>query len=88
LQKRARFGFEYIGLLDPSWFSAEHIKKNETLLQVSCVLTGAEIVPYVPSLYPAKNPPKQVGVSSHMLLLSTSDILCFDLVVTSLEILL
>jgi hypothetical protein len=28
------------------------------------MIMGAETVPYVPSLYSAKNPPKQVGVSS------------------------
>jgi hypothetical protein len=49
---------------------------------------GAETVPYTPSLYLAKNPPRQVGVSSHKLLSSTSDILCSDLVLTDFDILL
>jgi hypothetical protein len=88
LQKRALFGFEYLGVSDPSQFSVEHIEKNETLLRVSRARMGAEIVPYVPSLYSVKNPPKQIGVSSRMLLSSTSGILCSDLVLTDLEILL
>jgi hypothetical protein len=58
LQKRTRFGFVYLGLSDPSRFSAERIEKDEAVLQVSQVLMGAETVSYVPSLYSAKNPPK------------------------------
>jgi hypothetical protein len=48
LQKRLRFGFEYLGLLDPSQFFTERIEKNEAVLRVSRVLMGAETVPYVP----------------------------------------
>jgi hypothetical protein len=58
LRKRTRFGFEYLGISDPSRFSIERIEKGEALLRVSRVLTGAETVPYVPSPYAAKNPPK------------------------------
>jgi hypothetical protein len=32
LQKRTRFGFEYLGILDLSQFSVERIKKGEALL--------------------------------------------------------
>jgi hypothetical protein len=75
LQKRTCFGFEYLGISDPSRFSTERNEKGDALLRVSRVLMGAETVPYVPSLYLAKNPPKQVGVSSHIILSSTSAIL-------------
>jgi hypothetical protein len=47
---------------------------------------SAETVLYVPCSYSAKNLPKQVGVSSGILLSSTSDILCFSMI--DLEILL
>jgi hypothetical protein len=75
LQKRTRFSFEYLGVLDPSRFSTKHIEKGEALLRVSRVLIGDETFPHVPSLYSSKNPPKQVGVSSRIFMLSTSDIL-------------
>jgi hypothetical protein len=75
LQKRACFGFKLLGVSDPSPFSAERIKKGEALLRVSRVLMGDETVPYMRSLYSAKNPPEQVGVSGRIVLLSTSDIL-------------
>jgi hypothetical protein len=68
-------GFEYHGLSDPSRFSAEHIEKCEAVLRVSRVLMGSKTVPYVRSLYSAKNPPKQVGVSIRIILSSTPDIL-------------
>jgi hypothetical protein len=58
LQKCTHFCFEYLGTLDPSRFSAERIEKGEALLRVSRVLMGTETVPYVPSLYSAKNHPK------------------------------
>jgi hypothetical protein len=44
LQKRTRFGFEYLGVSDPSRFSTERIEKGEALLQVGRVLMGAETV--------------------------------------------
>jgi hypothetical protein len=55
LQKQSRFGFEYVGVLDPSCFSA--------------VLMGAETVPYVPKMYSVKEPPKHVWISIHILVL-------------------
>jgi hypothetical protein len=74
-QKCTSFGIEYLGVSDPSQFSVERIEKGEALLRVSRVLIGAETIPYVLSLYSAKNFPKQVGVSSRIILSSTSDIL-------------
>jgi hypothetical protein len=44
LQKRTRFGFEYLGVSDPSRFSTERIEKGEALLRVGRVLMGAETV--------------------------------------------
>jgi hypothetical protein len=74
LQNFTRFGCEYLGILDPSQFSAVGIGNDEALLWVSRILMGTEIVPYVAKLYSAKYPPKQVGVSSRILLSSTSDV--------------
>jgi hypothetical protein len=53
---RMRIGFDYPSLSDPSLFSTECIEKNEAVLRVSQVLMCVETVPYVPSLYSAKNP--------------------------------
>jgi hypothetical protein len=58
LQQCTRLCFEYLGISDPSRFSVERIEKGEVLLRVSRVLMSAEAIPYVPSLYSAKNPPK------------------------------
>jgi hypothetical protein len=62
LQKWARFGFDYLGILDPSRFSAEPIQQLDVIVRVSRVLMGAEIVPYVPKMYSAKDPPKHVSI--------------------------
>jgi hypothetical protein len=50
------------------------------------VLMGAETVSYVLSLYSAKNPPKPVGVSSLIILSSTSGVLYCNFVLTYPEI--
>ncbi|RLM99027.1 hypothetical protein C2845_PM06G33700 [Panicum miliaceum] len=59
LQKRAKFGFEYLGVSDPSRFVAEPIQKSDAIRKVSRVLMGAETIPYIPKIYSAKEPPKQ-----------------------------
>jgi hypothetical protein len=58
LQKWARFGFDYLGFLDPSRFFAEPIQRSDAVVRASRVLMGAKIVPYVPKMYSAKDPPK------------------------------
>jgi hypothetical protein len=35
LQKRSRFGFKHLGVLDPSRFSADPIQKSDAILRVS-----------------------------------------------------
>ncbi|RLM54317.1 transposon protein, putative, unclassified [Panicum miliaceum] len=62
LQQCTHFGFEYMGLKDPSRFSTEQIHQAEAVRRVSQVLLDAETVRYMPSkLFTIKNPPKQVG---------------------------
>jgi hypothetical protein len=58
MQKRARFCFNFLGVLDPSRFFAEPIQRDDAVVRVSRVLMGAETVPYVPKMYSAKDPPK------------------------------
>jgi hypothetical protein len=62
LQKRARFGFDYLGVLDPSWFFAEPIQRSDDIVRVSRVLMGAETVPYILKMYSTKDPPKHVSI--------------------------
>jgi hypothetical protein len=69
LQKRSRFHFEYLGVLDPSRCFADPIQKSNAILRVSQVLLGAEIVPYVSKMYSTKEPPKHVWISIRILLL-------------------
>jgi hypothetical protein len=47
LQRRTLFGFEYMGLKDPSRFSTEQIHQDEALRRVSRVLLDAETEPYM-----------------------------------------
>jgi hypothetical protein len=73
LQQRSRFGFEYMGLKDPSQFSAEQIHQAEALRRVSQVLLDVRMMPYMLSkLFTIKNPPNQVRVSSRVFLSSSS----------------
>jgi hypothetical protein len=69
LQKRSRFGFEYLGFLDPSRFSADPIQKFDAILRVSQVLMGVETGPYVLNMYSTKEPPKYVWISIRILML-------------------
>jgi hypothetical protein len=63
--KRTQFGFEYLGISDPSRFTVDRIHQNKTVRRVSRVLLDAETVPYVPKLFNALNAPRQIMVSSH-----------------------
>ncbi|RLM69952.1 putative gypsy-type retrotransposon [Panicum miliaceum] len=58
LQKRCRFGFEYLGSNDPSRLTAEVLPSQMALDHVHRVLLDANMVPYVPKLFSAANPPK------------------------------
>lgn len=60
LQKWLRFGFKYLGVLDPSRFSANPIQKSDAILRVRRVLMGVETVPYIPKMYSTKEPLKHV----------------------------
>jgi hypothetical protein len=66
LQKQARFGFDYLGVLDHSRFSVELIQQSDAVDRVSWALMGTEIVPYVSKMYSTKDPPKHVSI--HILL--------------------
>ncbi|RLN03118.1 hypothetical protein C2845_PM13G05670 [Panicum miliaceum] len=58
LQKRCRFGFEYLGSNDPSRLTAEVLPSQAALNRVQRVLLDAHTVPDVPTLFSATNPPK------------------------------
>jgi len=61
LQKRTNFSFQYLGLKDPSRFSAESL----SMMQVKRVLMDVDTVPYLPKkLFRASHSLAQVGVSS------------------------
>jgi hypothetical protein len=63
LQKRCRFGFDYLETKDPSRMSAEELLVGEPLKRVARVLMYVSAIPYVPQLFSAKNAPKQVQVN-------------------------
>ncbi|RLN27635.1 orf3 [Panicum miliaceum] len=58
LQKRCRFGFEYLESNDPSRLSAEVLPSQTALDRVRRVLLDRNPVPYVLKLFNAVNPPK------------------------------
>ena len=65
LQKRDRLGFEYLGDKDPSHLSSEPLAGGDALKTVQRVLLDVTSIPYVPKLFCANNPPKQVKISCY-----------------------
>lgn len=55
LQKRCRFGFDYMEAEDPAHMCAEELQPNEVLKRVKCMLLDVDVVPYTPQLFSAKN---------------------------------
>jgi hypothetical protein len=55
-------GFEYMGAEDPSRMCAEELTDEAALIRVKRVLLDVNIVPYVPRLFSARNPPKLVSI--------------------------
>jgi hypothetical protein len=62
IQQRHRLGFEYTGPADPSRMCAEELPDEDALQQVQRVLLDVDAVPYVPTLFSARNPPKPVSI--------------------------
>jgi hypothetical protein len=60
LQQRHTLGFEYIVAEDSSRMCAEELSDDAALTRVRQVLLDVDAVPYVPQLFSAQNPPKQV----------------------------
>jgi hypothetical protein len=73
IQQRHKLGFEYTGTEDPSHMCAEELSDEATLLRVQRVLLDANAVPYVPTLFSARNPPQPVSIR----LLSVGNNLCY-----------
>jgi hypothetical protein len=62
IQQHHRLGFEYTGPADPSRKCAEDLSDEAALRRVQRVLLDVDAVPYVPSLFSARNPPKPVSI--------------------------
>jgi hypothetical protein len=62
IQQRHRLGFEYTGPADPSCMCAEDLSDEAALQRVQRVLLDVDAVPYVPTLFSARNPPKPVSI--------------------------
>jgi hypothetical protein len=62
IQQRHRLGFEYTGPADPSRMCAEELPDGAALQRVQRVLLDVDAMPYVPTLFSARNPPKPVSV--------------------------
>jgi hypothetical protein len=74
IQQRHRLGFEYIGPADPSRMCAEESSDEAALQRVQRVLLDVDAVPYVPTLFSARNPPKPVSIR----LLFVENNLCYS----------
>jgi hypothetical protein len=57
IQQRHRLGFEYTGPADPTRMCAEEPSVEAALQRVQRVLLDVDAVPYVPTLFSARNPP-------------------------------
>jgi hypothetical protein len=62
IQQRHRLGFEYTGPTDPSRMCAEDLPDEVALQRVQRVLLDVDAVPYVLTLFSARNPPKPVSI--------------------------
>jgi hypothetical protein len=62
IQQRHRLGFEHTGPVDPSRMCAEELSDEVALQRVQQVLLDVDAMPYVPTLFSARNPPKPVSI--------------------------
>ena len=60
LQRRNTFGFEYQGTQDGSRLVAEPMEHAQALKMTKLIFPDQLHVPYVPTLFRATNPPRQV----------------------------
>jgi hypothetical protein len=74
IEQRHRLGFEYTGPADPSRMCAEDLPDEVTLQRVQRVLLDVDAVPYVPTLFSTRNPPKPVSIR---LLFAEDNRFCF-----------
>jgi hypothetical protein len=62
IQQRHRLGFKYTGPADPSRMCAEVLPDEAALQRVQRVLLDVDTMPYMPTLFSARNPPKPVSI--------------------------
>jgi hypothetical protein len=62
IQQRHRLGFEYTSPTDPSRMCTEELSDEAALQRVQRVLLDEDTVPYVPTLFSARNLPKPVSI--------------------------
>ena len=60
LQARETLGFQYQGTTDSSRYSKEEISDEEVFSRVQRLLRDIKKVSFVPEIFSAANPPKQV----------------------------
>jgi hypothetical protein len=61
IQQRHTLGFEYMGAEDPSRMCAEELADDAAIIRIKRVLLDVNIVPYIPELFSAQNPPEPVS---------------------------
>jgi hypothetical protein len=62
IQQHHRLGFEYTGPADPSRMCTEDLPDEVALQRVQRALLDVDAVPYVPTLFSARNPPSPVSI--------------------------
>jgi hypothetical protein len=62
IQQRCCLGFEYTSPADPSRMCTEEVPDEVALQRVQRVLLDVNAVPYVPTLYSARNLPPPVSI--------------------------
>jgi hypothetical protein len=75
IKQRHRLGFKYTGPADPSCMCAEELSDEAVLQRVQRVLLDVDAMPYVPTLFSARNPPKPMSIQ----LLFVENNLCYSI---------
>ena len=76
MQAWETFGFQYQGTTDSSRYSEEEISDEEILSRVQRLLRDVKKVPFIPDMFSAVNPLKQVpDKSSRCIVVEYSDYL-------------
>lgn len=62
IKDRVHYGFEYLGIEDPTRMSSEELSDEEVLTRVQKILKGVDCLPREFDEYNAEHPPPSISV--------------------------